>query len=107
MSGITGRYRKYNPNQGTEPKKQKVIDQTGLVYVHKQQLKGTRPGVTVDFEKQGNQAFNILENKGFEQALQWIRNEYKELRLYPQDFVKLIGMVKTVGNNMPEQSYNK
>ena len=106
MSGITGRYRRYNPNQETSPKKRKFIDQTGLVYEHKHETKGTRPGVTVDFEKQGNEAFTILEKDGFEKAIDWIKNEYKELRLYPQDFVKLIGMIKTIGNNTTKQSYN-
>ena len=97
MSGITGRYRRYNPNPDKEPIKQKIIDQTGLVYEHKHERKGTRPGVTIDFEKQGNEAFNILEKDGFETAIQWVKNEYKELRLYPQDFVKLLSMIKTIG----------
>ena len=107
MSGITGRYRKYNPNQDTEPKKGKFIDQTGLVYDNKKQSLGTLQGQTIDFENQGQQAFSILEREGFEQSISWIKNEYKQLRLSPDDFVKLIGMIKAIGNNIPESSYNK
>ena len=99
MSGITGRYRRYNPNQGTQPKRSKVIDQTGLIYEHKHERKGTRPGITINFDKQGETAFNILERDGFEEAIEWVKEEYKKLRLYPHDFVKLIGMLKTIKNN--------
>ena len=59
------------------------------------------------FEKQGQTAFNIFEKDGFEKAMQWIKGEYKLLRLSPDDFVKLIAMIKIVRNNTTKTTYNK
>lgn len=96
MKGITGQYKRY-VKDSNEPKKElKVEDKTGQVYSSNRRVKGTINGITVDFEKQGTEAMNILESKGLEASISWIKAEYKEQRLSQEDFVKLVQMIKLI-----------
>ena len=40
--------------------------------------------------------FIKLDNEGLEQSIEWIKNEYQDLNLSQEDFVKLIKMVKII-----------
>ena len=94
MSGITGRYSKYRKESNVPKRKPKYEDQTGLIIEHRKQSMGVLNGITKDFNKTGKIAIDILESKGLDKAKEFIRNEYHNLDLSPNDFTRLMAMVK-------------
>jgi hypothetical protein len=55
---------------------------------------GVLNGITKDFNKTGKIAIDILESKGLDKAKEFIRKEYHNLDLSPNDFTRLMAMVK-------------
>lgn len=96
MSGITGRYKRYQEDTGVNQKRQNVEDQTGMVtYGRVHSVKGLT-GKTVDFDKQGAKALRILDEDGLTASMDWLKTEYKELRLSQKDFVKITQILKAI-----------
>ncbi len=96
MSGITGRYRRYQEDTGANQKRQSVEDRTGMVtYGKVHSVKGLH-GNTVDLDKQGAEALRILDEDGISASMDWIKTEYKELRLSQKDFVKIVQILKAI-----------
>ena len=96
MSGITGRYRRYQEDTGVNQKRQKVEDQTGMVTFGKVHSVRGLNGKTVDFDKQGAEALRILDEDGLTASMDWLKKEYKELRLSQKDFVKIVQILKAI-----------
>ena len=96
MSGITGNYKRYRDDSDTKPKRTEVVDQTGMVTFGKVHSVKALDGQTVDFDQQGSEAMQIADDNGLSAAIDWLKDEYKKLRLAQQDFVKLVQILKTI-----------
>jgi len=96
MSGITGNYRRYQKDSDVKPRSVAYENQTGEIYNGKVHAVRGLKGQTVDFEKQGSEAMIVAESNGLNAAVSWLKNEYKELRLAQQDFVKLVQILKAI-----------
>tara|TARA_B100000497_G_C7533737_1_gene323512 strand:+ start:63 stop:566 length:504 start_codon:yes stop_codon:yes gene_type:complete len=96
MSGVTGRYKRYVKDEDKPTKIVDHEDKTGQVFSSNRKVLGSLKGKTINFENQGKQAMFILDNEGLEQSIEWIKNEYQDLNLSQEDFVKLIKMVKII-----------
>lgn len=94
MSGITGRYSRYRPDTDNKPAKKTRVDMTGKVISIRKQTIGTLSGKTVDFEAQGAHAVNLLESEGLDSSINWIKQEYRDLRISQSDFIRLVKMIK-------------
>jgi len=106
MSGITGRYRRYQEDTNSTPTKKKWVDMTGEVYSTRKQTIGTLSGKTVDFESQGTYAVNLLESEGLDASITWIKQEYRNLHLSQSDFVRLIKMIRALVQQVPPSAQN-
>ena len=95
-SGVTGNYRRYKEDVEKPKKEIEHIDYTGHIFENKIASKGTLNGKTVDFEKQGAEMFSVVDSKGIQEAKNWIKNEYLDLRLSKKDYVKLGLILKSL-----------
>jgi hypothetical protein len=96
MSGITGRYRRYQEDTNVNRKRQEVEDKTGMVTYGKVHSVRGLNGNTVDFDKQGAEALRILNDEGLSSSIDWLKTEYKEFRLSQKDFVKITQILKAI-----------
>lgn len=99
MSGITGRYKKWIDPDKEEEQRSNRIDETGKTYEVNRTTKGVLPGKTINYKQTGRVAMDILDNDGMNEAISFVTEEYKQLRLSPSDFTSLIGMIRILGKS--------
>lgn len=100
-SGVTGRFKRYQPAKEHLPSRRLNIDRTGEVFNTSKKTLGTLSGKTVDFESQGAYAVSLLDSEGLDASVTWVKQEYRDLRLSQSDFVRLIRMLKAMGPTSP------